>query len=118
MPFCNKFAFAALMVSLVGADARDRGHLIPVEPTFDVNGSYARTYAKLCEEKLFSGPSWVIRYHSSSNVDLGVSVTKMHDGKFWVTVKQAKPPLASILPLAHSQKWSLARALNGVEFHE
>ncbi len=118
MSFCSKFALAALMISLIGADARGRGHLIPVEPIFDVNGPYAGIYAKLCEEKLFAGPNWVVRYHSTSNVELGISITKRQDGKFWVTVKQAKPPLASILPLAKSQQWNLKSALKTIEFHQ
>jgi hypothetical protein len=33
-------------------------------------------------------------------------------------VKQSRPPLTSILPVARSQKWSLKSALNTVEFHE
>jgi hypothetical protein len=110
-------AFAAL-ISLVGAEARERGHLIPVEQTFDVNGPYATEYARLCEEKLFAGPSWVVRYYSGSNVELGVSITKKHNGEFWVAVKQSKPPLASIVVLAHNMKRNLKWALNTAEFHE
>jgi hypothetical protein len=114
----GKFAFLALVICLAPAEARERGHLIPVEPTFDVKGPYAKTYARLREEKLFAGPNWVLRYHSSSNVELGVSISKRQDGKYWVTVKQAKPPLPSILALARNQKWNLQWALNTVEFHQ
>lgn len=86
--------FLALTVSILRAETAKRPHLIRVGPNFDVDAPYARTYAKLCEKMLFTGPNWVIRYHEiSESVETGLSVTKAQDGKFWATVKQSRPQL-------------------------
>jgi hypothetical protein len=115
-----KFAVAALMVCFTGVEARGPGHLIPIEPIFDPNGRYAATYARLCEEKLFTGSSWMIRYHFVSKAEIGLSITKDHDRKYWLTVKQAKPTLEYVVTNAYRKylNWDLKSALKTVEFQE
>jgi hypothetical protein len=116
----GKFVVAVSMISLAGAEARDGAHLIPVEPMFGSNEPYASTYSKLVEEKLFTGSNWVIRYHFVSKAEIGLSITKKQDGRFWVTVKQTKPTLEYVVTNAYRKylKWNLKSALETVEFHE
>lgn len=111
---------ATLMISLAGAEARDRAHLIPVEPVFGSTEPYASTYAKLIEEKLFTGSNWVIRYHFISNAEIGLSITRGENQRFLLTVKQAKPTLEYVVTNAYRKylKSDLKSALKTVEFHE
>lgn len=109
-----------LMISVAGAGANDGGHLIPLRPNFDVGDvPHGKKYARLCEEKLFAGSSWIVRYHGiGESAETGLSITKQKDGKFVVTVKQAQPPLGSTLFSAFDAKLDVKTALKTVRVEE
>ncbi len=108
----------ASTISHARAEAGNQGHLVPVKPIFQPDGPYATTYARLVEEKLFTDPNWVIRYHYVSKAEIGLAVTREQDGRFLLTVKQTKPTLEYIVATAFSLKWDLKSALATLELHE
>jgi outer membrane protein assembly factor BamB len=109
----------ALTISIARGEAREEGHLIPAGPNFDVDAPYAGTYARLCEKMLFTGPSWVIRYHDvSTSAETGLAITRKQDGKFWIVVKQTKPQLGSVVSSAFDLKLNLESALKTLKTEE
>jgi hypothetical protein len=108
------------VIPLVRAEANEGGHLIPIRPNFDVGDvPHARTYARLCEERLFTESGWIIRYHGTGeSAETGISITKRKDQKFLVTVKQAQPPLGSTIFFASDLKLDFKSALETIKIEE
>ena len=110
----------ALALSSAGAKTQDRPHLEPVGPNFDTYAApWAKTYARLCEEMLFTRSNWVIRYHEiSESAETGVSITKQQDGTFVVTAKQTRPALGPTVRSVFDQKLNLKSALKTLKITE
>ena len=94
-------AFRVLVICAVEAGAAERGHLVRIRDDFNTAGApYAKTYARLCEEMLFTGSNWIIRYYRGSETgQTGVSITREQDGRFWVTAKYIRAQLKAMLML-------------------
>lgn len=94
-------AFLVLVICVVEAGAAEGGHLVRIRDDFNTAGApYAKTYARLCEEMLFTGSNWIIRYYRGSETgQTGVSITREQDGRFWVTAKHIRAQLKAMLML-------------------
>jgi hypothetical protein len=98
-------AFLVSVHCVVEAGAAEGGHLVRIRDDFNTAGApYAKTYARLCEEMLFTGSNWIIRYYRGSETgETGVSITREQDGRFWVTAKYIRAQLTAMLMLEDSR---------------
>lgn len=94
-------------------------HLLPVESKFDVGPPIEKTYARVCEQMLFGERNWLLRYYSASeSVTTGLSISKELRGRYWLSIRQARPQLGSVVANALSRKLDLKAELATIKITE
>jgi len=99
--------------------AVDTAHLLPVGEMFDVGPPIGRSYSRVCEQMLFGNTKWLLRYYSASeSVTTGLSITTDAQGRYSVSVRQARPELYSVVANAYYRKLNLQSALAAVKVNQ
>lgn len=91
-------------------------HLLPVGPTFDIGAPIGNSYARVLERMLFAQPNWSVRYYSATESGTtGLSIARGPNGRYRLSIKQARPELESVVASAFYRKLNLAQALTKVK---